>query len=75
VLKPDAILSLVATSKVGGKDWVISFYEFFHQVFPRVVDCRPIYASRSLENNGFKIVSMETESLWGIGLELITAHP
>jgi ubiquinone/menaquinone biosynthesis C-methylase UbiE len=74
VLKPDAILSLVATSKVGGMGWVISLYEIFHRFFPRAVDCRPIYASRSLENNGFKIVSMETESLWGIGLELITAH-
>lgn len=75
VLKPDGMVSIVATSKIGGIGWVISLYEFFHRVFPRVVDCRPIYASRSLENSGFKIISMETESLWGIGLELVVAHP
>jgi ubiquinone/menaquinone biosynthesis C-methylase UbiE len=74
VLQPGAVLSLVATSRMGGIGWMTSLYEFFHRKFPRTVDCRPIYAASALEAAGFKILSAEVDSLWGIGLEIITAR-
>lgn len=74
VLQPGSFLSLVATSRMGGIRWMTSLYEFFHLKFPRTVDCRPIYAERALEAAGFKILSTEADSLWGIGLEIITAR-
>jgi demethylmenaquinone methyltransferase/2-methoxy-6-polyprenyl-1,4-benzoquinol methylase len=74
VLQPGAVLGLVATSRMGGIGGMTSLYEFFHRKFPHTVDCHPIYAARALEAAGFKIINEEVDSLWGIGLEIITAQ-
>ena len=74
ILQPDASLSLVATSKTGGVAWMTSLYEIFHRKFPHTVDCRPIYTSRALEAAGFEILTSDVGSLWGIGVEIITAR-
>jgi len=74
ILQPGASLSLVATSRMGGVAWMTSLYEIFHRKFPYTVDCRPIYAARALEAADFKILATDVDSLWGIGVEIITAR-
>jgi demethylmenaquinone methyltransferase/2-methoxy-6-polyprenyl-1,4-benzoquinol methylase len=64
VLKPGGRLSVVAVSKEGEKGLVIDLYEWSHRHFPNLVDCRPIFVRRSMEEAGFRIESAEKKSMW-----------
>ena len=49
VLKPGGRIAVVAVSKEGEHGIVIEVYEWSHRHFPNLVDCRPIFVRRSLE--------------------------
>lgn len=50
------------------------FYERFHEIFPRIVDCRPIFARQSLENAGFRIEQNYELSWWAMTVEAVLAR-
>jgi ubiquinone/menaquinone biosynthesis C-methylase UbiE len=74
VLKPGACLGAVAVSTSGGWGWMVWLYERIHKAFPQVVDCAPIDLGNYLEEAGFCLVSRRTFSLFGIGVEAVTAR-
>jgi ubiquinone/menaquinone biosynthesis C-methylase UbiE len=74
VLKPGACLGAVAVSRSGGWGWMVWLYERIHKAFPQVVDCAPIDLGNYLEETGFRVVSRRTFSLFGIGVEAVTAR-
>jgi demethylmenaquinone methyltransferase/2-methoxy-6-polyprenyl-1,4-benzoquinol methylase len=73
VLKPGARLGIVAVSSSGGWKWMIQVYESLHRAFPKVVDCSPINLIFLIEEAGFRPVNQRTFSLFGIGVESVTA--
>ncbi|NMC78204.1 MAG: class I SAM-dependent methyltransferase [Chloroflexi bacterium] len=75
VLKPDGRIGVVSLSKAAGERWPVSLYEWGHRRFPGLLDCRPIFARRALEQAGFTPSRYELVSLWGLSVELVMAHP
>jgi demethylmenaquinone methyltransferase/2-methoxy-6-polyprenyl-1,4-benzoquinol methylase len=70
VLKLGGRLGVVSLSKLGGIGLMQHLYEWSHAILPAVVDCRPIYARRALEQAGFTILDYRLISLTGLGIEV-----
>jgi demethylmenaquinone methyltransferase/2-methoxy-6-polyprenyl-1,4-benzoquinol methylase len=73
VLKPDGRLGVVAISKEGERGMVVKAFEWTHRHFPNLMDCRPIYAQKSLEAAGFYIEEAKVEHMW-VPVEIVLAH-
>jgi len=50
-------------------------YQWMHQHFPHIVDCRPIDAPALLEANGFKVKTEERLSIWTMPVAVVLAVP
>ncbi len=64
VLKPEGRIVVVAVSKSGKPGLVVKAFEWTHQHFPNLMDCRPIYVQPALEAAGFRISRAETRHMW-----------
>jgi ubiquinone/menaquinone biosynthesis C-methylase UbiE len=73
VLKKGGRLVVVALSKKKS-NVMVSMYEWLHDVFPRMLDCRPIYVEEAVKNEGFKIVQASVISMWGLPVEIVVAE-
>jgi demethylmenaquinone methyltransferase/2-methoxy-6-polyprenyl-1,4-benzoquinol methylase len=51
----------------------VRIYEWFHLRFPTTVDCRPIYARRSVEEAGFRVAEAKELVMWGLPVDVIVA--
>jgi ubiquinone/menaquinone biosynthesis C-methylase UbiE len=71
VLRHGGRICVVCLSKAGGPSKMREIYEWGHATFPRLLDCRPISAQRSLEEAGFQVLDAIRMSLWGLPLEVI----
>lgn len=71
VLRPDGRLGVAAMSKEGGGA-IIKLYEWTHRLLPNFVDCRPIFARRSIEEAGFRVTDFATDSAW-VPVEIVIA--
>lgn len=49
-------------------------YEWGHKRLPRLMDCRPIYARRSLESAGFEIAEARRTGILGLPVEVVLGH-
>lgn len=74
VLKRGGRICVVAMSKRGKSGFMTRLYEIFHEMMPTFIDCRPIYAAKSLKNAGFKITEHRDISIWGLGGEIVLAQ-
>ena len=63
-LKPGGRLVVVAVSKEGKRSLMVDLYEWTHRHFPNLLDCRPIFVSRSLREAGFQVGQSRLESMW-----------
>ena len=50
-----------------------NFYEWGHRRFPNLLDCRPIYVVKALQNTGFRILNANRTSLFGLPVENVLA--
>jgi len=50
------------------------FYEMAHRLLPRLIDCRPIFTRSIIEGAGFDILETEQRSMWGLPVDVVTAH-
>jgi len=75
VLNGGGRLGIVALSRLGGSRLMTGLYEWSHQHFPAVVDCRPILARTSLDEAGFAVVESHTVRLSGLGVEIVICSP
>jgi demethylmenaquinone methyltransferase/2-methoxy-6-polyprenyl-1,4-benzoquinol methylase len=51
-----------------------TIYEWLHVRFPRMLDCRPIYASRAIASAGFSIEETQDVNVAKIGSEIVLAR-
>lgn len=73
VLKPEGRLVVVSLSKDQPLGAMGRCYEFFHDRFPTIADCRPIPVRWLLEENGFKVIKSVEKKMWGLPVSLIEA--
>ncbi len=73
VLKRDGRIGIVAMAKKRRDNLPVRLYEWAHNKMPKLADCRPIYASRSIEESGFQILSCDEKSMWGLPIEIVIA--
>ena len=55
VLKLNGRLGVVSLSKDNGKSLFIRLYEWAHIKFPKYIDCRPIFVTKSVKDASFDI--------------------
>ncbi len=71
VLRSGGRLGVVAMTKGEPPGVMERLYEWAHRRWPRYVDCRPIYASRSVEEVGFQLRDVARLSMWGLSGEIV----
>ena len=64
VLRPGGRLAVVAISKEGKQGFLIRAFEWTHRHFPNLMDCRPIYVRRAIEEAGFAIRDATIDHMW-----------
>ena len=74
VLQPGGRLGVVSSSKLGGLGFMQRIYEWSHTLLPAVVDCRPIFVRRFLEEAGFTMMDYRLLSQTGLGIEVLVGR-
>lgn len=72
VLRGGGRLVVVALSKEGEQGLMLKAYEWTHEHFPNLMDCRPIYSKRAVEAAGFRVEATEIEHMW-VPVEIVLA--
>ncbi len=72
VLRPGGRIVVASVSKETKHGLVVRAYEWTHQHFPNLLDCRPIHVRRSLEAQGFAIEEARLEFMW-VPVEIVRA--
>jgi demethylmenaquinone methyltransferase/2-methoxy-6-polyprenyl-1,4-benzoquinol methylase len=72
ILRPRGRLAIAAVSKEGHHELLVGAYEWTHRHFPNFLDCRPIFAKRSIEQAGFQVQDSEIGMMW-VPVEIVTA--
>jgi demethylmenaquinone methyltransferase/2-methoxy-6-polyprenyl-1,4-benzoquinol methylase len=71
-LKSGGRLAVVSLSKEGKQGLMIKAFEWTHKHFPNLMDCRPIYARRAIENAGFIVKAVDIDHMW-VPVEIVLA--
>jgi demethylmenaquinone methyltransferase/2-methoxy-6-polyprenyl-1,4-benzoquinol methylase len=50
-------------------------YEWGHERWPVLLDCRPIELRKSLETGGFRVQAMKVQMMWGLPVEIARGKP
>lgn len=72
VLRNGGRLVVVGLSKEEKEGIVTRAFEWTHQHFPNLLDCRPIHVRRALEAAGFRIEGAEVDKMW-VPVEIVKA--
>lgn len=64
VLRPKGRMVVVAMSKVGEEGVIMHIFEWTHQHFPNLLDCRPIFLQMALEEAHFRTVRAARRNMW-----------
>ena len=71
VLKPQGRICIVSLSKYGKPNTMLQWYEWAHEKFPNIIDCRPIFVQKALLTSGFEIKQTTCHSMWGLPVEIV----
>lgn len=71
VLKTGGRIGVVSLSKTGRATWMRNLYEWGHEKFPSVLDCRPIFVQKALEAAGLRTRETTRMSLWGLPVDIV----
>jgi ubiquinone/menaquinone biosynthesis C-methylase UbiE len=74
VLHVGGRIGIVSLSKEGDDGIPVRLYEWVHEQWPKLADCRPIYVRQSLEEAGFQVVDALERSMWGLPVEIVVAR-
>jgi ubiquinone/menaquinone biosynthesis C-methylase UbiE len=73
VLKREGRLGVVSLAK---RDVLACrLYEWGHERWPALLDCRPIYLRKSLEAGGFRVQAAKVQTMWGLPVEITLGRP
>ncbi len=72
VLRPDGRIGVVSITKEDHEGFAVEAYEWTHQHFPNLLDCRPIFVRRALEDAGFSIREAIITQMW-VPVEIVVA--
>ncbi len=71
VLRKGGRMGVVSLSKKGAEGVITRIYEKLHSIFPKWIDCRPIYLSHILTENGFQVVKKRMQLMFGLNIEIV----
>ncbi len=74
VLREDGRMCVVSLAKREEPSLVARLYEWAHERFPAVLDCRPIYVGDVLDEAGLRVVDVERGSMAGLGVDIVLAY-
>lgn len=72
VLRAGGRLGVVCLSKDAPPGMALEVFQWTHEHFPNLLDCRPIYGRRMIEAAGFDIVSVGHARMW-VPVEIVVA--
>jgi len=72
VLKQEGRIVIVGLNK--NKSISVQIYEWFHNLMPSFVDCRPIYIQPYLLQSSFIVTNSSIKKMWGLPVEIVTAE-
>jgi demethylmenaquinone methyltransferase/2-methoxy-6-polyprenyl-1,4-benzoquinol methylase len=72
VLRSGGRLAIAAVTREGHHELLVGAYEWTHRHFPNFLDCRPIFARRSIEAAGFWVQDAEVAMMW-VPVEIVLA--
>ncbi len=64
-------LCVVSLSKE--EDTFVELYERLHDFFPQILDCRPIYPAKMLEDRNFEVEEVKREKMVGLPIQIVIA--
>ena len=73
VLRAGGRIGVVAITKEAGDGFAVEAYEWTHRHFPNLLDCRPIFARRAMEEAGFRIKDATITRMW-VPVEIVIAE-
>lgn len=73
VLRAGGRIAVVAVAKTLDANAMTTLYEWIHERFPSVADCRPIDAPTVLSDAGFHVHREEMVHLWGLRVAVVVA--
>lgn len=71
VLRTGGRMVIVSMAKDEVDSLAVRLYEWAHRHFPNYFDCRPIYVSESMMENGFQIVETRKMKMWGLPVDVV----
>lgn len=74
VLRKGGRIGMVSLSKSGGENMMVRLYEWGHQKYPQLLDCRPIFVQRALEEAGFEVLEAFRKPVFGLPVEIVIAR-
>lgn len=73
VLKREGRLGVVSLAK---RDVLACrIYEWGHERWPALLDCRPIELRKNLEASGFRVQAAKVQTMWGLPVEIALGKP
>ncbi len=73
VLRDDGRLGVVSLAKQDVL--ACRLYEWGHERWPALLDCRPIELRKSLETERFRIQAAKVQTMWGLPVEIVLGKP
>ncbi len=73
-LGPGGRLCVVALSRAGGQNLLRRLYQWGHERFPALLDCRPIFARDALQRAGFVVGEWRLASVGTLPVEITLAR-
>jgi demethylmenaquinone methyltransferase/2-methoxy-6-polyprenyl-1,4-benzoquinol methylase len=72
-LKPEGRLGVVSLAKQDVL--ACRLYEWGHERWPVLLDCRPIQVRESLEAGDFRVQAAKVQTMWGLPVEIVLGRP
>jgi len=73
VLKREGRLGVVSLLKK--EVFTCQIYEWGHERWPVLLDCRPIDLRKNLETGGFRVQAAKVQTMWGLPVEVALGRP
>lgn len=73
VLRGDGRICVVSLSKAGESSLMRKLYEWGHRKLPGLLDCRPIFVQKAVEDASFQVLDATLMSIGGLPVETVLA--